>query len=124
MKKRKFISQLKFINKRIINLMNIILSIDKGDKIIIIQGDHGTRMLKPNGKFDISQDWVKEEFGNLNCIFYEKNQKIRKDIPNLSTVNTFRFILNEQFGYNLKYLDDNKYHTNLVLPLNFNKIIK
>jgi hypothetical protein len=121
-RKKAFIQQLKFINKKVIPVINQIVKNDNGrDKIILLQGDHGTREIKPNKNFNLEEDWVKEYFGNLNAI-YMSNKLKHDSITYLAPVNTFRQIFNLQFNENFEILADKKYYTDFTFPLIFHKL--
>ena len=123
-RKSTFINQLKYINKRMIDVLEKIVKINNGrDKIIIIQGDHGTREILPNNIYSSRQNWVEEAFGNLNVIYFSDTNKNKK-VKYYSPVNTFRFIFNEQFNENFKLLDDKEYYSDFTFPLKIHKIEK
>ncbi len=118
-----FINQLKNLNNRLSKLLYTITKTKTGrDKIIILQGDHGSRMILPNDKFNFKENWTQEAFGNLNAILYQKMGSNIK-VPYCSSVNTFRYIFNKQFNKNFSLLKDEKFYTNFEFPLKFNKII-
>ena len=121
-RKATFISQLKYINKRMINVLKKILNTNNGrNKIIIIQGDHGTREIVPNNIYSFKQDWAQEAFGNLNAVYFSDKIKYKK-VDYHSPVNTFRFILNQEFNQNNTYLEDKNYYTDFTFPLKLHKI--
>lgn len=121
-RKISFINQLKYINKRMINVLEKILKTNNGrNKIIIIQGDHGTREIVPNNIYSFKQDWVQEAFGNLNAVYFSDTIKNKK-VDYHSPVNTFRFILNQEFNQNNSYLEDKNYYTDFNFPLKLHKI--
>lgn len=122
--KSMFIDQLKYINKRMIDVLEKIVKIDNGrDKIIIIQGDHGTREILPNNIYSSRQKWVEEAFGNLNAIYFS-DTTINTKVKYFSPVNTFRFIFNVQFNENFKFLEDKEYYSDFTFPLKIYKIEK
>ena len=123
-KKATFINQLKYINKRMIDVLEKIVKTNNGrDKIIIIQGDHGTREILPNNIYSSRQNWVEEAFGNLNVIYFSDSTK-NTMVKYYSPVNTFRFIFNEQFNENFKLLYDKEYYSDFTFPLKIHKIEK
>jgi hypothetical protein len=123
-KKVTFINQLKYINKRMIDVLEKILKTNNGrEKIIIIQGDHGTREIPPNNIYFSNQNWVEEAFGNLNAIYFSDATKNKK-VKYYSPVNTFRFIFNEQFNENFKLLEDKEFYSDFTFPLKIHKIVK
>lgn len=119
------IGQLKFINRKILTVVKEIIKNDKGNKIIIVQGDHGSRILPVTKVLNANQKWVQEEYSILNAIYISKNDKLKESIYNnwkYSSVNTFRFILNEYFQYKLPMLENDKYHIEMKEPYEFVKI--
>lgn len=121
-RKKAFLQQLKFINKKVIPVINQIVKNDNGrDKIILLQGDHGTRELKTNRNFNLEEDWVEEYFGNLNAIYMSNKQKYNS-LVYTAPVNTFRQVFNLQFNENLEILADNKYYSDFTFPLIFHKL--
>jgi hypothetical protein len=121
-RKKAFIQQLKFINKKIIPVIDQIAKNDNGrDKIILLQGDHGTREIKPNKYFNLEEDWVKAYFGNLNAIYMSNKQK-HNSLGYVAPVNTFRQVFNLQFSENLEIIADKKYYTDFTFPLIFYKL--
>lgn len=120
-----YVEQLKFINVRTLIALKEIIKNDKNDKIIIIQGDHGTRTLPETGKLDINQKWVNEQYSILNAIYISKDNESKRFIYNnwnYSSVNTFRLIFNQYFQSEFPLLKDNMYHAELEEPYVFKKI--
>lgn len=121
-RKAKFINQLKYINKRMINVLEKFINTNNGrNKIIIIQGDHGTREIVPNNIYSFKQDWAQEAFGNLNAVFFSDKIKYKR-VDYHSPVNTFRFIFNQEFNQSNSYLEDKNYYTDFTFPLKLHKI--
>lgn len=93
-----YIEYLQYSNKKILELIDNILTNSKKPPIIILMGDHGFRHFteKVENKY---------YFLNLTSIhFPDKNYKNIND--SLSGVNLFRVILNKQFQQHLPYLND------------------
>jgi hypothetical protein len=121
-RKSTFINQLNYINNRIINVLEKVINTKNGrNKIIIIQGDHGTREIVPNKIYSFKQDWAQEAFGNLNAVYFSDKMKNKK-VDYHSPVNTFRFIFNQEFNQNNSYLKDKNYYTDFIFPLKLHKI--
>lgn len=120
-----YIEQMKFINKKTLSVLQEIIKNDKKEKIIIIQGDHGTRTLTETNILNEDQKWIQEEYSILNAIYISKNNKSKKyiyDNWNHSSVNTFRLIFNEYFGYNFPLLETKKYFAKFKEPYLFNRV--
>lgn len=93
-----YLTQLKYTNKIIEKIVNLLIT-DSKKKIIIIQGDHGYR------NYRSSQIPRETQFESFNAIyFYDLNYKsMHKEI---SLVNTYRIVLNNYFNYELSLLKD------------------
>ncbi len=117
LRKQAFINQLKFINRQIIPVMSKLINSNNGrEKIIILQGDHGTRELKANENYHSDEDWVQEYYGNFNSVYFSST-KIAKSYYYVAPVNTFRHLFNRQFDSNFKILPDSQYYSDFSFPL-------
>lgn len=80
------------------------------DTIILLQGDHGSRYNKIkeyNGEG--WEKYVQEEMGILNAYYLPGVDPSKALYPSISSVNSFRVVLNEYFGENLDLLEDHSY---------------
>ncbi len=95
--KKNYIECIRFANTRILKFVEKITSSRK-PSVIIIQGDHGSRLLNdPNNK---------EKYSMFNaCLFPGKDYSGMND--SISPVNTFRLMLNKYFRDNYKISNDN-----------------
>ena len=102
-----YVNQLKFINKKTMELVDKILE-DNKDSIIVIQADHG-----PGGEFDWNNptsDDLKLRHSILNAYHVSnKTQELLYD--DISPVNSFRIILNSYFNDNYELLEDRNFFT-------------
>ena len=102
-----FVNQLKFINKKTMELVDKILE-DNKDSIIVIQADHGF-----GGNLDWNNptsDVWKNRYGILNAYHVSnKTQELLYD--DISPVNSFRIILNSYFNDNYELLEDRSFFT-------------
>lgn len=102
-----YIGHIKYINNRIENIVNNILSKDKTGPVIIIQGDHGTSaMVEVAGS---GKQYMEARVGILNAIYFPYNGK-KVFYETVSSVNTFRIIFNELFKTNYMLLPDISYY--------------
>ncbi len=99
------IDQLNFANKKIIILIDELLSKNK-NSIIIIQGDTGSSF--SSDWKNPSDDVIIERMSNLNAIYFPNNEYQSFSGKN-TPVNTFRIIFNEFFSENYKPLEDKMY---------------
>jgi hypothetical protein len=104
-----YIGQVEYLNTRMEAIIDSILKESNSEPIIIIQGDHGIPTLRPD-------DY---RTAILNAI-YLPDQGTWDLYPQISSVNTFRVILNSYFGMEYALLDDISYYsTNKRLPFEF-----
>lgn len=116
-----YISQMKFINAQMTEVIDHLLEIDPNHRpIIIVQGDHG-----PGSELSwvgSAETNLKERFSILNAILLPQNQN--SSIYNTITpVNTFRVIANTLFDTKYEMLPDKSYfstweHPFDLLPIN------
>ena len=100
-----YLNEIQFINKRIINLVNTILS-QQNESIIIIQGDTGSSILN-----DPSIDnHIKKRLSILYAIHVPYTDE-KMNYDDISPVNTYRMVFNHYFKTNLEILD-NQYYWN------------
>lgn len=112
--KESYIKQLQFINKKIIELLDVLLSDEKSQPIIILQSDEGPYPERFQANLE-EFEWdyatsaeLNEKMGILNALYLpELDTKILyKDI---SPVNTFRIIFSQYFGVRMGMLKDRMY---------------
>jgi hypothetical protein len=106
----KYVDQLEYLNKMVIELIDEILINSDEEPIIIIQGDHGTEIV-PGWTKNPNKDRIDERSFILNAYYFPSNNENRYGIlyDNISPVNTFRIIFNEYFGQEYPLLSDNTY---------------
>jgi hypothetical protein len=98
--------QVEYANKRVIALIDYLLSATKEPPIIILQADHGPRLMSDWS--DLNKTYLKECFSILNAYYFPG--KSTKDLyRSISPVNSFRVIFNLYFHTNYPLLKD-KYH--------------
>ncbi|MEK6615858.1 MAG: sulfatase-like hydrolase/transferase [Bacteroidota bacterium] len=108
--KEKYLSQLKYTNRLLMQAINSLLSESKSESIIIIQGDHGFRHLR-----EVAFDEQLKEAETIFNAYYLPSDTLKKtDIYNsVSPVNTFRIIFNNYFGTDLFLLQDKSYNAEI-----------
>ncbi len=114
-----YLSQLEYVNKRTLHAIDTILSQSRQRPIIIVQGDHGSRM---NLDWEsLEQTDTREAFSNLNA--YCVPSKARAHLyDTISPVNSFRIVLNDVFGAAYKLLPDRSYYSTVSEPYAFTDV--
>ena len=97
---QRYLGNIRYINKEIIDVIREILSQSDTDPIIIIQSDHGTDF------FDRSMNF---------SAFYFPGVGGDALYPSITPVNTFRLVFNKYFGTQLPRLPDVSYNGNYPL---------
>lgn len=123
MDKEGYLQQLQYVNKKTIEVIDVILAHSEKRPIIIIQGDHGV---------DTALNWVdnptKERLDERSYIlnaYYLPNGGNDELYPSISPVNTFRVIFNYYFNQDYGLLDDTTYFSDYYKsPYNFTKVFE
>ena len=129
--KVKFVQQLRFAGKQIIDIVDSIRQKDK-EAIIIIQADHGfggdddmiylnrnSLAAKTDNREKPPADYLDQRFGILNAIY----SPIELDIPENSTpVNLFRYVFNGIFDDQYTFLPNKSYFALIKQPYLFHDI--
>jgi hypothetical protein len=101
-----YIDQVVFVNKKLQEVVQALLSGKGNPPIIIIQADHGTRVGEPSPDPEL----YRVRFGILNA-YHLPNGGNDLLYESISPVNTFRVIFNHYFGTEYAILDDKNYFT-------------
>jgi hypothetical protein len=97
--KEGYIKQLEFINPQLIKAITEILESSSTPPIIILQSDHGYDQTPEKARFRPNQNLIAIYLPGLHNAPYKS----------MSSVNIFRYVLNEYFGMNFAYLEDRSY---------------
>jgi hypothetical protein len=104
-----YVKQLRFVNMKMLDVIDRILADSAQPPIIIIQSDHG-----PGSKLDWnnpSDEAYKERMSNFCAILGPA--ELRKSLyPEITPVNIFRIIFRSQFGADFEILPDRAYFSN------------
>ncbi len=101
-RKNTFIGQLEYTNKKTIEAIDAILAKTGNPPIIIIQSDHGTRVVANDRNDDES---LLIRMGNFNAFYVPDDMKDSFREP-ITPVNTFRKLFNSLFGSSYEMLED------------------
>lgn len=93
-----YIEYLQYTNKRILQLVDQILTTSPAPPIIVVLGDHGFQWRGEN--FDPRNDFI-----NLNAIYFP-NKDYGRFYDSISNVNEFRVLFNSYFDQHLPLLKD------------------
>ena len=102
-------NQLTFLNKKVLDAMDTLISESNTPPIIILQGDHGPWLQPKNKRF-----WI------LNAYYLPENMD--QLYPTISPVNTFRLVFNSYFGGNYDMLDDVTYFSPVPKLYEFSEV--
>ncbi len=100
--KWKYLEQLKFCNKLIMEVIDFILTNSSDKPVIIIQGDHGFRFLT-------NKSAQRDESHAILNAFYFPDGDYNQLYPAISSVNTFRVLLSKYNFLDMKTLPDQSF---------------
>lgn len=109
--KREYLAQVKYVDKRITQVVDGILANSKRKPVIIIQGDHGIRWDKS----------VDTSFAILNALYLPGFDYSKLD-NNITPVNTFRFVFNHYFGAEFEILENKNFRSGPPHYYNFKDV--
>jgi len=114
-----YLSQLKYVNKKVRILIDKILSDSKTPPIIILQADHGTASMgRPIGHLkttDKHKQIARERLHIFNA-YYLPEEAGKLLYSDISPVNSFRLIFNACFGADYELLEDRSYYSSYIRP--------
>jgi hypothetical protein len=109
-----YAGQEQYIAKLTLKAVDTILARSKVKPIIIIQGDHG-----PKSKLDqnvLSKTDINECFPILNA-YYGPESLTKRLYPEITPVNSFRLVLSDLTGQEMKLLPDRSYYSPFGKPM-------
>ena len=99
-----YLDQLEFTNKKISEIVDILLE-SENPPVIIIQSDHGARFAIDWESSNISDDALHRGYNNLYAVYFP-NQNYSSFNSSETNVNVFRIMFNDVFGEELDLLED------------------
>lgn len=117
--RRGYSGQLHYVNARILEAIDLILKQSRRPPVIVVQGDHGSRM---NLDWDsLEKTDLREPFSILNAYYVPKS--VRDDLgETITPVNTFRILLSRLFGTNLPRLPDRSFYSMANTPFDLTEV--
>jgi hypothetical protein len=116
--RRGYSEQAEFIGKKVLETIDQLIK-DGRKPVIVIQGDHGSKVGLDQNSLEKTD--IHECFPILNA--YLVPDSVRKDLrPDITPVNTFRVLLRNLFGDDLKPLPDRSYYSGYATPYNFTDV--
>ncbi|HSI91834.1 MAG TPA: hypothetical protein VK927_12010, partial [Adhaeribacter sp.] len=107
-----------YLNKKILAAVKNIKKKSSRPTIIILQGDHGPGAYFSHKSLENSN--IEERFSNLNAVYFSDRNLVLP--PDLSAVNTFRYILNSYFSTKLPILPNRQYYSPALGPCSFTEV--
>jgi len=111
-----YVGQVEYLNSRLLSIVDAIQGDAKTPPIILIQGDHGSKLGLDQERLDRTD--IEECFGNLSAL--NVPDSVRKQLDDAITpVNSFRLILSDLFGAGLQRLQDKSWYSSFSTPYQF-----
>ena len=101
----KYLEQLKYVNKLIEDITDVLVMKNRHEAVIILQGDHGYRYL--------TDQYGERIYDEATCIlnaYYFPDGDYSMLYDSITPVNTFRIIFNKYLGARLPLLPDTSFH--------------
>jgi membrane-anchored protein YejM (alkaline phosphatase superfamily) len=109
-------NQVKYVSLKIQQVLERMFSKPHRPAVIILQSDHGSRINSLNETLKGTD--LRERLSILNAIYLPETDYSGL-YPDITPVNTFRFILNRYFGAKLELLKDESYFSPWSRPYDF-----
>lgn len=111
-----YLGQLEFVSSKTEELVDRILAEAETPPFIILQADHGSKLIRMSG--DPSPEMLRERMGILNA-YHLPDGGERFLYHSITPVNTFRVLLTAYFGADYGPLEDRSYFSRLNRPYDF-----
>ena len=114
-----YVDEATYLNRRLEEVIEVILNKSERPPIIILQGDHG-----PGNYFDqdrLDDSCLRERYSILNA-YYFPDQNYSALYPSISPVNSFRVVFNQYYGTDLPLLEDRSYYASWQAPFDFTEV--
>lgn len=112
----RYVEQLVFVNKRLMESIDAILDAARVEPIIIVQGDHGPGSFLCHHRLD--QTYLVDRMSILNAYHLPAAGETPL-YESITPVNSFRVVLNRHFGLDLPLLEDRSYFSERDRPYAF-----
>jgi hypothetical protein len=117
----RYIDQLKFVNKKTLEMVDAILANSEKPPVIVIQADHGPMPPgDPEGISDPDAEAADLRTGILNAYYLPGGEE--QLYEGISPVNSFRVVLNHVCGTDFELLEDRSYASSYGRPYRFKDI--
>jgi hypothetical protein len=114
--KGRYLDQVRYVSKRALEVIDVILARSQQPPVIILQSDHGPAV---NGNLMAPNDVLyRERMPILNAYLLPGGREA-KPYASISPVNTFRLIFNRYFGADYPLLTDRSYFSTYKKPYDF-----
>jgi hypothetical protein len=114
-----YAGQAEYLSKQILHSLDVILKAGGKKPVIIIQGDHGSKLRLDQESLDKTD--VNECFPNLNA--YYVPDSVRKNLyPGVTPVNSFRILFNGLFNDKFELREDRSWYSPFGKPYAFTEV--
>jgi len=113
-----YLGQLKFANKKMINVVEKLTKTDT-PPVIIIQSDHGMRGIEHHNDYEHKL----KNFNNIKAYYFPEHGR-NLEFETTTPVNSFRVLFNLYFDDDYEILEDKIYSTNSKKPYEFKDVTK
>jgi hypothetical protein len=115
-----YVAQLQYINRSVLSALDAVFARSARPPIVIVQGDHGSRMLTDWQSLEKTNP--REVFANLNAFFLPDGKAADVFYQDISPVNSFRLLFDHQFGARFGRLPDRSFYATMQKPYQFTDV--
>ena len=115
-----YVAQVQATNAMTLDFVDTLLRKRTRPTIIVIQADHGT-LFPATGNLDPETTLHRRRHSILNAMYYSEGQ-LEELYPSISSVNTFRVVLDKAIGADLPLLADRSYFSKYNTPYKFTDV--
>ena len=113
---KRYLGELQYANKKIMYVIDRILTYSAEKPVIIIQADHGNSVIEASSEIP-SREFLHQKFAILNAL-YLPDYTGSELYPEMTPLNCLRVVLNHCFNTNLPFLKDEIYYSKWETPYN------
>lgn len=124
-RKEDYLAQVRFVNDKLEELLEKLLTRSSREPIIILQADHGPastiEISDSKGWEDPTEEMINERMSILNSYYFPDGES-EELYRSISPVNTFRLIFNSYFDQDYELLEDKHYFSPYNNPYEFEDV--
>lgn len=116
--KKGIVGEIRYLNRRIVPIVEGILARSKGKAVIILQSDHGEAVME----YQDSREYYRQRHGTLSALYLPPGADRSAFYESMTPVNFYRYVFKSVLGLDLPLLEDRIYSSARVSPFGLREI--